>query len=177
MTAGQPGRPRRWRLPAQEEDPDRRGLFRPNRRFMLGMLLALILLAGGRALLGGGGGGAHLATSCTRPALALREGSVPAGGQVTFAITGPAADAYTVYLDVTAVSVRPDGSRQVTTRGGVPPTSAEVLLSVPRLTGCRAEGTQVLNGSVGRGEHTVTLFRVAPDGSATALASQPLTVS
>ncbi|HEV7210011.1 MAG TPA: hypothetical protein VGN54_14890 [Mycobacteriales bacterium] len=177
MTDAPSGPGRRWQLPAQEEDPDRRGLWRPKRRFVVGLLVILAVLAVGRALTGGGHGPAKLPISCQRATFALRTGTVALGGNVAFAVTGPAGNAYGLYLDVSAVTVGPDGHRQVATRGGVPVTATESLLVVTHLDGCYAEGSAGLTTGVTRGPHTVTLFRLAPDGSTTELLSKPLIVN
>ncbi len=170
----EPGR--RWQLPAQEEDPDRRGLFRPKRRFVVGLLAILAVLAVGRSLTGAKST-PRVPVSCSQATFSLRDATVAAGGNVTFAVTGPAGDAYGLYLDISGVTVGPDGRRQITTRGGIPVTATEALLVVSHLDGCYAEGSAGLTNGIARGAHTVTLFRLAPDGATTELASKPLTIN
>lgn len=148
---------------------------RPNRRFLLILLAVLIVVAVVRGVSGGGGRSAALPTSCTTPALALRDTTLVVAGTARLAITGPAHARYAAYLDVTRVR-RVAGKPQVTTRGAVPIEQTQVLFESDSLPRCRGEASTELSGRIKPGSHLVTLFRLAADGSTTPLASVPLTI-
>lgn len=158
------------------EDPGRKGLYRPNRRFLYGVLILLGLAAVGRAVLSGSGGSGALKTSCTTPAVAVSHTTVDRGDSVGVVVVGPATDTYAVYLDVAAVRVGPDGKPVGVPENGASTEQTQLLIQPSTLPGCRAAGTPVLNLQIKPGPHLVTLLRLNPDGSQTLVASTPLTI-
>lgn len=167
----------RFQLPPPE-DPGRKGLYRPNRRFLYGALAVLALLVVGRALLSSGGGGSPtlIPTSCTTPGVALAQHTVQQGDALTVEAVGPPDDVYAIYLDVKAVTVAPDGKAVGVPVAGHSPEQTQLLVSPSSLPGCRAVGSPVLNLQIKPGQHVVTLLRENPDHSQTLVASTPLTV-
>jgi hypothetical protein len=98
---------------------------------MLGaIVLALILLL--IFVSPGSGSKAPLTRSCVTPAIALSTSSTGAGRGIGWAVTGPDAGTYVITV----------GSR--------------TIASLPRLPGCRADGTLP---PLTRGEHRVELLR------------------
>lgn len=166
----------RYQLPPPE-DPGRKGLYRPNRRFLYGLLIVLGLLALGRVAFRGGHTSSNaLPTSCTTPAVALRAATVGPGDTLGLAVVGPPDVPYAVYLDVAAVRVGAGGKPVGVPDPGASIDQTQLLISPSTLPGCRAEGSPVLNGQVAPGQHRVTLLRLNPDGTQTLVASTPLTV-
>ncbi|HEY5335716.1 MAG TPA: hypothetical protein VIJ71_06810 [Mycobacteriales bacterium] len=166
----------RYQLPPPE-DPGRKGLYRPNRRVLYGLLVLLGLLAIGRAYFSGGHGQPNLLpTSCTTPAVALRDSTVGQGDTLGVVAVGPADAIYSIYLDVSAVRIGGDGKPVGVPEPGTPTEQAQLLIVASTLPGCRAEGSPVLNGQIRPGAHLVTLLRHNPDGTQTLVASTPLTI-
>lgn len=169
-------RTRRYQLPPPE-DPGRRGLYRPNRRMLYGLLIVLCLLAVGRAVLAGGhSSGNPLTTSCTTPAVALRNATVGPGDSLGVVVVGPPDATYSVYLDVAAVRLGADGRPVGVPEGGRSNEQTQLLISPSSLPGCRAEGDPTLNLQIRPGRHLVTLLRHDPGGTQTLVASAPLTI-
>jgi hypothetical protein len=165
----------RYQLPPPE-DPGHKGLYRPNRRVLYGLLVVLGLLAVGRALLSSGHASNPLPTSCTTPALALRSSTVDPGDTLAVIVVGPPEVTYTVYLDVAAVRLGADGKPVGVPEPGATNEQTQLLISASTLPGCRAEGSPVLNRQIKPGPHRVTLLRHNPDDTQTLVASTPLTI-
>ncbi len=166
----------RFGLPAPE-DPGRRGLYRPNRRFLYALLAVLAVLAVVRVVHSGSNAASGLAKSCTTPAFAIRGTSFPVGGFVKIAVTGPSAGTYVVYLDVQAVTVDAQGQVTGTPYPGVPRDETQLLVESDGLAGCFGEQTVQLAVAVPAGPHTLGLFRANPDHSQTRLQTIPITVT
>lgn len=165
----------RFQLPPPE-DPGRKGLYRPNRRLLYGLLAALCLVAVGQAVLGSHGSSDVLKTSCTTPAVALSHATVGRGDTLGVVVVGPPDDTYSVYLDVAAVRVGADGKPVGVPEGGASTEQTQLLISPSTLPGCRAEGSPILNLQIKPGRHLVTLLRHDPGGGQTLVASAPLTI-
>lgn len=166
----------RYQLPPPE-DPGHKGLYRPNRRVLYGLLVLLGLLALGRVALSSSHDDADpLPTSCTTPGVALRNSTVGPGDALSLVVVGPPTATYTVYLDVAAVRLGADGKPVGVTDAGRPTEQTQLLISASTLPGCRAEGSPILNGQIKPGPHRVTLLRLNPDGTQTLVASAPLTI-
>lgn len=165
----------RYQLPPPE-DPGHKGLYRPNRRVLYGLLVLLGLLAVGRVALSSGHAADPLPTSCTTPGVALQSSTVDPGDTLSVIVVGPPTATYAVYLDVAAVRLGSDGRPVGVTDAGRPAEQTQLLISPSTLPGCRAEGSPILNGQIKPGPHRVTLLRQNPDGTQTLVASTPLTI-
>lgn len=165
----------RFQLPPPE-DPGRRGLYRPNRRLLYGLLALLCLAAVGQALVGGHGGSTLIKTSCTTPGVAVSHATVGRGDTLGVVAVGPPDATYSVYLDVAAVRVGADGKPVGVPEGGASTEQTQLLISPSKLPGCRAEGSPTLNFQIKPGRHLVTLLRHDPGGGQTLVASTPLTI-
>lgn len=166
-----------YQLPPPE-DPGHKGLYRPNRRLLYGLLVVLGLLAVGRAILSSGHDDTNpLPTSCTTPAVALGDSTVGPGDTLAVLVVGPADATYSVYLGVAAVRLGAGGKPVGVPEDGTPTEQTQILISPSTLPGCRAEGSPVLNRQIKPGRHLVTLLRQNPDGTQTLVASTPITVS
>lgn len=166
----------RYQLPPPE-DPGHKGLYRPNRRMLYGLLIILGVVAVGRAILASNHDGINpLKTSCTTPAVALLDTTVGPGDALGVVVVGPSEDAYSVYLDVAAVRTGTDGKPVGVPENGRSADQTQLLFSTSTLPGCRAEGNPVLNLQIKPGPHRVTLLRHDVDGAQTLVASTPLTI-
>ncbi|MGH3743613.1 MAG: hypothetical protein ACRDTP_02000 [Mycobacteriales bacterium] len=166
----------RYQLPPPE-DPGHKGLYRPNRRLLYGLLIVLCLLAVGRAVFSGGHGTSDLlTTSCTTPAVALRDATVGPGDTLGVVVVGPPDDTYSVYLGVAAVRVGAGGKPVGVPEKGTPLEQTQLLISPSTLPGCRAEGSPMLNLQIKPGRHLVTLLRHDPGETQTLVASTPLMI-
>lgn len=114
------------------------------------------MLVVGVALARGGQGRSALSASCTKPQLELRPTTLDRGGLVAWAVTGPAADRVVLALDS-------------------PRTPTATPLDGPEpLTGCLVRGSVPLVADPG--DHTVTAFLLAPDGTATPVRTVDVTL-
>jgi hypothetical protein len=96
--------------------------------------------------------------SCTSPAVSLSKDTTRTYGALEWSATGPSGSSVVIGLDTTSL-----------------PGAADRLSAPVPLTGCRAHGRVGVHGAVG--PHRLTFFAVAPDGSATVLATKAVHIT
>ena len=153
---------------ARNADPDAAGLepllptparFKP-KQLLFGFLAVIVV---GALIKSGGSRTPALAASCTAPTFAVSTDSVKQYGVVRWSAVGPSDRRVVLAVDSPTV---PAGRATATGAGRVYGPTA--------LTSCRASG--LFGVPTAPGQHTITAFVVAADGTATPLGSKPLEV-
>lgn len=119
------------------------------------LLLGFAVLVAVAALVKSGNGTASSRGSCTTPALTIQPDTAREGDVISWRATGSAELRAVLALDARVVPTTP-------------------LAGPKPLTGCLARGLFTLHAA--KGNHTVTLFLLRPDGAVTKRLSQPLEV-
>ncbi len=120
----------------------------PSRRVLLILLLAGVGFTLVVALNRDKPDGPALATSCTTPAVAVKNVATSGGSDFRYAITGPDAGVYVVAVDAKSARVKGDGVN-------VTPTGAVAVAISKGLPKCRDAGTLP---TLSDGRHEVQLF-------------------
>jgi hypothetical protein len=118
--------------------------------------IAFVLFS--RGTFGSGSSGPAVTGSCTSPAVALSTDTTRSYGVLAWSATGPSASSVVIGLDTSSV-----------------PGPGDRLSAPVPLTGCRAHGRVGVHGPVGA--HRLTFYAVAPDGSATLIATKPVQIT
>ena len=130
------------------------------KQLLLGFLAVVVI---GALVRGAGSRPPALAASCTTPSYAVSTNSVKRFGVVRWTAVGPRDSRVVLAVDSASLPGMAAGPRGVGRVYG--PTA---------LTGCAAGG--LFGVTAPSGQHTISAFAVAPDGTTTPLGSKPLEV-